>query len=151
MPQWLFDNQYYINYSESYQYIECVHIITSATDIKDLEDAPELCRMSYATLITAIENAGINCTTVSYENYAWLTINNHKLKVTAATQFGTHTNCFSVPFFKSILHNNPTFNTSSTLVFKQPQSAGELEGKVCISVEVANTTIKSYNFSQEPP
>lgn len=151
LAQWLFDNQYYITYDDSYQYIECVHLITKAADVKIVEDSPELCRMSYDTLVTEIENATINFTTPSYQKYAWLTIASNKLTVTAVAQFGIQANCFSVPFFKSILHNNPTFNSNSVLVFKQPESIGNLDRKICISVEVASTIVKSYNFSQDPP
>lgn len=149
--QWLVDNQNYISYDDSYEYIECVHNVTKFEDLKQLENAEELCRMTFSDVITKMENATIDFTTPSYEKYASLSIQGAKLVVTPVTAFDKDNNCYSVPFFKSILYNNVAIDTTSILVFKKPTSAGNLNHKLCICVEVSGTIIRSYDFSQTPP
>lgn len=151
LAKWLYDNQAFINYNDSYEYIECVHVITATADLKQFEDSPEICQMLFSELISKIEDADVDFSNPGYDKYAALSVEGVKIVVNSAPTFNTNDFCYSVPFFKSILHNNSAITTSSTLTFKKPTTHGALDGKLCFSVSNGTTIIKNYDFSQEPP
>lgn len=149
--QWLFDNQNYISYDQSYSSIECAHHLTDSNLIKIVNKTPEVCRMSLANLITELETAGCDYATPSYMNYAALSFINNEIHVNAQTPYSETANCYSMPFLKSISKVNPAVIADTDIIFKSCAFPGETAAKVILSVATGVSIVKHYDFSQIPP
>lgn len=148
---WLYDNQNYLSYSSSYEYIECAHLITDPNTISIVNRSPEVCQLSFTTIISKIEAAGGDFNNPSYLKYAKMVCQDNKVSVSMITQFDSQANCYSIPFLHSVLNRNPTLSLSSLVTFKTCMFPTESYEKVILSVNLGTNIIKSYDFSQTPP
>lgn len=150
--RWLLANQLFIVFDITYPYIECVHLITDETEIEIVTSAPALDKMIFSDLIAAIESLGASFSVPNYNHYISMSIdtNNH-IHLDLANIYNCDSNCFSIPMFHSILHNNPAITGDSELVFKMPDEGRFAGKKITISISEPPNLNKNYDFSQFPP
>ncbi len=148
---WLHENQLFIVYDVTYGCIECMHTIDDVDEIEIVELAPSLDTMTFFDLIKEIEDLGGDFQFPNYNGFLKISVDiNQILTYSFVTEFNKDLNCFSIPFFHSILHNNSNVSTDAEIILKCPED-GRFEGKkITITVKTLQGFIKNYDFSQVP-
>ncbi|MFN8275320.1 MAG: hypothetical protein U0X58_10640 [Flavobacteriaceae bacterium] len=147
-PSWLKTNTHFIEYDLSMNNIEAEHNITSQQIIEDID--AEISKNNCVSLsLTQIQNKGGAFNVDSYQTYMSLSITSKDLNISIINDYYYPGNCYSYPFFKSILFNNPgadlqkccfifvniSINSNSTIAFK---------------VNFGNGSVKYYDYSGSP-
>lgn len=108
-PSWLKTNTHFIEYDMSMANIEAEHLITDQQMIIDIDG--EISKNKDATQnLDEIKKMGGAFDVDSYETYMSLSLISKDLNITVVNDYSSSGNCYSYPFFKSILFNNPGAN-----------------------------------------
>ena len=146
---WLQQNQLFIVFDVTYQYIECVHLISDEAEIEIVNRAPVVETMSFSALIEEIHALGGNFTFPNYNGYLRLSQGENDALVLSFDAEYCESNCFSIPMFHSLLYING-LDVDTIITFKHPEFGRFADKKFTLSIEVSPQVIKSYDFSQVP-
>lgn len=156
LVDWLKDNRKYICYKNTYNLIECEHIITKQSEIGIITQFPVRKSLTLAEIKSEFLEEGLDFETEDYRHYMDLSIRwlfGYSIHFDFVDGFDSEKSCFSAPLFQSIVRNYQ-LDDNSKFEFRKvkivnPQT-GETDRKVVFSVQVRPGIYNHYNFSQVP-
>jgi len=144
--KWLRDNGKYVNYKESYSYIENIHKIKNSGDLRTVGTTkPE--QFAWTNLDYIIKEIGkTTYETDTYQQYVKVFIDkSNTVNFELIPEFTDKEVCFSIPFFRSIVQNhikpgeNPDFGFAEAVI----------KGKKTIFFKVKGISY-FYDYSDQP-
>lgn len=147
-PSWLKTNTHFIEYDMSMNNIEAEHLITSQQTIQDI-DAEILKNNCVSLSLTQIQNKGGAFNVDSYQTYMSLSIDSKELSIRIVNDYYYPGDCYSFPFFKSILFDNPGVDLQKCC-FYFVNIPIDIITTIAFKVNFGNGIVKYYDYSGSP-
>lgn len=150
---WLKKNSDFFEFYESSSFIEKAHFIPLNPTLKNIIDIEiknnNFVKYSVNELKKELKNKGVVLDRIDYKQYMQFELKNRNLTLDIINDYDITKDCYSFPFFKSILViNNETDFDNCSFTFLNMNINGPT---IAILVEFSNKTIKLYDYTHNPP
>ena len=149
LAPWLKANGSYINFTDSYPFIEAAHRITSTSHLSQIDNASASYEsIDLLRLKSLLSNSHGNFSTFAYEYYSVMSFNGSgQLQVTMTDTYDSRRFCYSVPLFRSIVAE---FRLTDSSVFEFASVSLDGAARIIFRILDSNNKYVYYNYSNEP-
>ena len=145
---WLKANGNYIDFTDSYSYIEAAHRIISSSELNQISNSSAVYEsIDLAGLKAILSNSHGDFSTFTYDYYSVISFNgSRQLQISMTDTFDSRRICYSIPLFRSIVAG---FRLTDSSMFEFASVVIDGVAKIIFRIIDGNKYVY-YNFSDEP-